>query len=174
LTKIWFIIIFALTFINKGFDEMKKVEVGSKIPMFELHDQDGNLFKIEDVVGKKNLVIYFYPKDDTPGCTKEACTFRDSYEVFEQEDAMVIGISGDSVESHKEFARKYNLNFTLLSDKENKVRNLFGVPKSFLGLIQGRVTYVVNKQGVVVLMFDSQLQAEKHVEEALKILKKLH
>jgi peroxiredoxin Q/BCP len=142
--------------------------------MFELQDQDGNLFKIEDVVGKKNLVIYFYPKDDTPGCTKEACTFRDSYEVFEQEDAMVIGISGDSVESHKEFARKYNLNFTLLSDKENKVRNLFGVPKSFLGLIQGRVTYVVNKQGVVVLMFDSQLQAEKHVEEALKILKKLH
>ncbi len=154
-------------------DRMKKIEVGSALPSFTLKDQFGNLFDIQSVIGKKNLVIYFYPKDESPGCTKEACTFRDQYEVFRQADAMVIGISGQSVESHKKFADRYHLQFTLLSDEGNKVRKLFGVPADFLGTLPGRVTYVCDKSGKVIYVFNSQAQAAKHVEEALRILKTL-
>ena len=153
---------------------MKKIEVGSKIPLFELKDQHGEKFKIETVLGKKNLVIYFYPKDDTPGCTKEACSFRDQFEVFSDADTMIVGISAQSVESHFEFAKKHHLKYTLLSDAGNKVRKLFGVPTSFLGLIPGRVTYVVNKQGKIAYMFNSQFRVEKHVDEALRIIQELN
>ena len=150
---------------------MNITEVGSKVPSFSLKDQNGLDFPIESVLGKKNLVIYFYPKDDTPGCTKEACSFRDQFEVFKKEDALIIGISGQSVQSHFEFAKKHRLNYTLLSDEGDKVRKLFGVPTSFLGLLPGRVTYIVNKEGKVVFVFNSQLNAGKHIEEALRILK---
>jgi len=150
-----------------------KISVGSTLPEFALNDQHGKLFKIDSVLGKKNLVIYFYPKDDTPGCTKEACTFRDQFAEFEEVDALVIGISGQSVESHLAFAKKHNLNYTLLSDEGNRVRKLFGVPTNLFGLMPGRVTYVVNKNGEVVFMFNSQFQAEKHVEEAITVLKGL-
>lgn len=150
---------------------MKKIEVGSQIPEFELLDQDGNLFKIKDVLGSKNLVIYFYPKDDTPGCTAEACYFQDQFEVFKEANALVIGISGQSVESHKNFALKHRLTFTLLSDDGNKVRKLFGVPTIFFGLLPGRVTYIIDKTGKVIYMFNSQTQATKHVDEALNVLK---
>ena len=152
---------------------MHITEVGSTVPTFSLKDQNGSDFSIETVLGKKNLVIYFYPKDDTPGCTKEACSFRDQFEVFKQEDALIIGISGQSVQSHFEFAKKHRLNYTLLSDEGDKVRKLFGVPTSFLGLLPGRVTYIVNKEGKVVFVFNSQLNAGKHIEEALRILKDL-
>jgi peroxiredoxin Q/BCP len=152
---------------------MEKLELESKVPKFELKDQNGELFKLETVLGKKNLVIYFYPKDDSPGCTKEACSFRDQFEVFADADAMIIGISAQSVESHLEFAKKHRLNYTLLSDIGNKVRKRFGVPASFFGLIPGRVTYIVNKEGKVVYLFNSQIQVEKHVDEALRILKEL-
>ena len=118
-------------------------------------------------------MIYFYPKDDTPGCTKEACYFRDEYDVFEKADALIIGISGQSVDSHKKFAEKYHLNFTLLSDEENKVRKLFGVPVNLFGLLPGRVTYIIDKSGKVVYIFNSQTQAKRHVDEALRILKGL-
>ncbi len=151
----------------------QKVEKGSKVPSFTLKDQEGNLFDLKNVIGKKNLVIYFYPKDDSPGCTKEACYFRDQFEVFNQADAMIIGISGQSVESHKKFAEKYHLSFTLLSDEGNKVRKLFGVPTDLFGTLPGRVTYVVDKTGTVVYVFDSQSQATKHVDEALRILKEM-
>jgi peroxiredoxin Q/BCP len=151
----------------------QKIEKGSKVPSFTLKDQDGNLFDLKSVVGKKNLVIYFYPKDDSPGCTKEACYFRDQFEVFNQADARIIGISGQSVESHKKFAEKYHLSFTLLSDEGNKVRKLFGVPSNMFGSIPGRVTYIVDKTGTVVYVFDSQSQATKHVDEALRILKEM-
>jgi thioredoxin-dependent peroxiredoxin len=151
----------------------QKVEKGSKVPSFTLKDQNGKLFDIQNVLGKKNLVIYFYPKDDSPGCTKEACYFRDQFEVFTEADAMIIGISGQSVESHKKFAEKYHLTFTLLSDDGNKVRKLFGVPTDLFGAIPGRVTYVVDKAGTVVYVFDSQSQATKHVDEALRILKEM-
>jgi len=151
----------------------EKIEKGSKVPSFALKDQDGKLFDIQAVLGKKNLVIYFYPKDDSPGCTKEACYFRDQFEVFNQVDAKIIGISGQSVESHKKFAEKYHLSFTLLSDEGNKVRKLFGVPTDLFGVLPGRVTYVVDKTGTVLYVFDSQSQATKHVDEALRILKEL-
>jgi thioredoxin-dependent peroxiredoxin len=160
------------TFYNSG-QNMKKIEVGSPVPRFTLPDQNGKLFSIDSVIGKKNLVIYFYPQDDSPGCTREACYFRDELDVFLDEDAMIIGISGQSVESHKKFAEKHHLGFTLLSDKGDRVRKLFGVPVNFFGLLPGRVTYIVNKAGVVVYVFDSQTQARKHVDEAMRILKEM-
>jgi peroxiredoxin Q/BCP len=150
---------------------MAKISAGSIIPSFTLKDQMGNPLDITTLIGKKNLVIYFYPKDDSPGCTKEACSFRDQFEVFREADALVIGISSQSVDSHKKFSEKYGLNYTLLSDEGGKVRKLFGVPTNFLGLIPGRVTYVVNKEGRVVYVFNSQINAVQHVEEAVKILR---
>ena len=152
---------------------MNNTEVGSFVPQFTLADQNGNSFSVSSVIGKKNLVIYFYPKDDSPGCTAEACAFRDEFEIFNEADAMIIGISGQSVVSHKKFAEKYRLSFTLLSDDGDKVRKLFGVPVNFLGLLPGRVTYIVDKSGKVIFVFDSQTQATKHVDEALRILKGL-
>ena len=104
---------------------MNEIKTGSTIPQFSLQDQNGNMFDISSVLGKKNLVIYFYPKDDTPGCTVEACSFRDQFDVFTEADAVIIGISGQSVESHKDFAEKHRLTFTLLSDEGNKIRKLF-------------------------------------------------
>jgi len=157
---------FMLFFIKFG--HAQQLKVGSKIPEFKLLDQNGKEFNSKDVVGRQKLVIYFYPKDETPGCTKEACYFRDQYDVFKQADAAIIGISGQSVSSHKEFAENHQLPFTLLSDEDNKVRHLFGVQTS---PIPGRVTFVVDKTGTVVYVFDSLTQATKHVDEAMRILK---
>ena len=117
-------------------------------------------------------MIYFYPKDDTPGCTSEACSFRDQFEVFKDAEAVIIGISGQSVASHKKFAEKHRLPFTLLSDEGDHIRKLFGVPTNLLGLLPGRVTYVADKTGKVICIFNSQMQSSKHVEEALRILRK--
>lgn len=149
---------------------MKK---GDKIPAFRLPDQNGNIIDISDFTGKQPLVLYFYPKDETPGCTKEACTFRDAIKDFEQLNAKIIGISADSVKSHKAFAENHNLNFTLLSDENKQVRKRLQVPSDVFGLIDGRVTYVVDKNGVVQHIFKSQLNATKHVEEAKKALEAL-
>jgi peroxiredoxin Q/BCP len=171
--SVYFLLFIAYIIFDKNSEKMEKLIVGSSVPKFELKDQNGKLFKLETVLGKKNLVIYFYPKDDSQGCTKEACSFRDQFEVFDDADALIIGISGQSVNSHHEFAKKNRLNFTLLSDSGNKVRKLFGVPANLFGLIPGRVTYVINKEGKVVYMFNSQTQAEKHVDEALHILQEL-
>jgi thioredoxin-dependent peroxiredoxin len=167
------ILLYSLYIFVNPVDIMNKIDVGSTVPQFKLVDQNGNLFDINSVTGKKNLVIYFYPKDDTPGCTKEACYFRDEYEAFKEADALIIGISGQSVESHKKFAEKYHLSYTLLSDEGNKVRKLFGVPTNFLGLVPGRVTYIADKSGKIVCVFNSQTDATRHVDEAMKILKNL-
>lgn len=150
---------------------MSAVKKGDIIPGFQLKNQHGNLVRISEYVGKKNLVLFFYPKDDTPGCTREACSFRDHYEAFQDAGAEVIGISGQSVESHKNFAQKHRLTYQLLSDEGNKVRKLFGVPSDLFGLLPGRVTYIANQQGKVIYVFNSQMQVEKHVEEALNVLK---
>jgi thioredoxin-dependent peroxiredoxin len=149
-----------------------RIEKGSKIPTFTLPDQNGKTINIEDYIGKKNLVIYFYPKNDTPGCTAEACSFRDQFEDLRDAGAEIIGISSDSIQSHKRFAEKHRLPFILLSDAGKKVRRAFGVPGDFLGLLPGRVTYIVDKKGIVLHVFNSQFNAQKHVEEALNILKK--
>jgi len=129
----------------------------------------GDDVMLSEFFGKKNVVLYFYPKDETTGCTKEACTFRDNYEELTKLGAEVIGVSGQSVESHKSFASHYGLPFILLSDEGNKVRELYGVPSS-MGIIPGRVTYIIDKKGMVRHIFNSQTQAQKHVEEAKKTL----
>ncbi len=147
-----------------------KIQVGDKAPEFTLPSQDGTQVSLSDFRGKKNVIIYFYPKDDTPGCTKEACAFRDQYQIFTDAGAEVIGISGDSQQSHKQFATKYNLPFTLLCDTNNKVRQLYDVPAT-LWILPGRVTYVIDKEGIIRHIFDSMLDFEAHVKEALKTLK---
>jgi peroxiredoxin Q/BCP len=171
----FYLIIYLLLFTSyltfSQINHMNEIKIGSNIPAFTLPDQNGNLFDINSILGKKNLVIYFYPKDDSPGCTAQACSFRDQFEVFTEADAVIIGISSQSVESHKEFALKHRLTFTLLSDEGNKIRKQFGVPTNFLGLLPGRVTYVANKTGKVIFVFNSQTQVTKHVDEALRILK---
>lgn len=146
------------------------LKVGDKIPSFQLKDQSGDNFDIDQYIGNTAMVIYFYPKDDTPGCTKEACSFRDAYEAFTDKNIKVIGISSDDVESHKNFAAKYNLPFTLLADTKSEVRGLFGVRDNAFGLIPGRVTYVIDKKGEIIFMYDSQLKAAKHIEESIKAI----
>jgi len=148
---------------------MKPIGVGDKIPEFSLRDQNGELFDIRSVLGIKRLVIFFYPQDGSLNCTKEACYFRDLYDLFLENDAVVLGISGQSVESHREFASNNRLPYKILSDTDNKVRKLFGVPSKFFNLIPGRVTYVVDRSGKVVYIFDSQTEVQRHADEALKI-----
>ena len=148
------------------------VKVGDTAPDFTLPAQNGSTVSLRDFRGKQAVVLYFYPKDDTPGCTAESCAFRDQYEVFKNAGAEVIGVSGDSSESHQRFAAKYNLPFTLLSDKGDQVRKLYGATTAF-GLFPGRVTYVIDQQGVVQYVFDSMLNFKGHVEEALKTLQQL-
>jgi thioredoxin-dependent peroxiredoxin len=147
------------------------IKVGDAAPGFQLSDQSGNQVSLETFRGKP-LVLYFYPKDDTPGCTAESCAFRDQYEVFQSAGAAVVGISGDSPESHQKFASKYQLPFTLLSDPGDQVRKAFGATTAF-GLIPGRITYVIDGQGVVRYQFDSMFNFKAHVDEALKALKQL-
>jgi peroxiredoxin Q/BCP len=149
---------------------MAQIKIGDYIPSFSLKDQNGNLFDINTYLGKKKLVIFFYPQDGSLNCTKEACYFRDISDIFDEADAIIIGISSQSVESHKDFAEKNRLNYTLLSDNENTVRKLFGVPSRVFGLIPGRVTYVADRSGKVVYIFDSQTEVQRHVDEAMKIV----
>jgi peroxiredoxin Q/BCP len=148
------------------------LRVGDQIPLFKLSDQDGNQVHIQDFFERGPLVIYFYPKDDTPGCTAQACSFRDAYQDFSEAGAEVIGISSDSISSHKKFSTQYRLPFLLLSDENGRIRKKFGVPKS-MGFMTGRVTYVVSKDGTVRHMFESQVQIKKHVKEALRVIEKI-
>ncbi len=149
------------------------VKVGDKAPDFALPSQMGDEVRLSEYFGQKNVVLYFYPKDESAGCTREACAFRDRYEEFTALGAEVLGVSGQSVESHKSFASHHGLPFLLLSDADNKVRQLYGVPAS-MGVIPGRVTFIIDKNGVVRLVFNSQIQPEKHVEEAKRMLEKLN
>ena len=148
---------------------MGKIKIGDKLPSFSLKDQNGNDVSIEKYF-KNPFVLYFYPKDDTPGCTAEACSFRNAYAELRGLSAEVIGVSADSPASHLSFAKKYDLPFVLLSDEKNKVRKLLGVPGSMFGLLPGRVTYVIGKNGIVKHIFDSQLNAKQHVREAMTSL----
>jgi len=149
------------------------LKTGDKIPSFSLPDQNRKIFNVESLLSRKALVIYFYPKDETAGCTKQACTFRDSYQDFQDAGAEVIGISSDSEELHGSFADHYNLPFILLSDKGGKLRAQFGVPGNLFGLIPGRVTYIVDKQGIIKFIFNSQIRIDKHIAEALRIIREL-
>lgn len=146
------------------------LKVGDKIPFFTAKDSRGSNFEVRDYIGKP-LVIYFYPKDDTRVCTEQACSFRDNYEDFKNLGCEVIGISSDSSSSHEKFSTKYNLPFILLSDSDKKLRRLFGVSNDLLGLIPGRTTYVIDKNGIVILIFNS-MSGKIHIQKALEILKK--
>ncbi|CAI5478611.1 unnamed protein product [Closterium sp. Yama58-4] len=147
-----------------------KVSVGDEAPPLSLTDQNGRVFDLAKLKGRKSVVLYFYPADDTPGCTKQACSFRDSFEEFRKLGAEVVGISGDSPESHKLFAEKYSLPFTLLYDEGNAVRKEWGVPSDLFGVLPGRQTYVIDKKGVVQLIFNNQFQPEKHIDETIAVL----
>jgi peroxiredoxin Q/BCP len=138
---------------------------GVPAPDFELPDQNGTPVKLSQLRGR-SVVLFFYPKDDTTGCTIEACRFRDDFEKFTAAGAEVIGISDDSSASHVKFRARYQLPFTLLSDKGGSVRKLYGVKKTF-GLVPGRVTFVIDREGIVRHTFSSQSQPAKHVEQAL-------
>ncbi len=149
------------------------IRVGDQAPPFTLPKQDGKPVALQDLLSKGNVVLYFYPKDETTICTKEACSFRDSYEAFKEAGAEVVGVSSDSAASHEQFAAHHRLPFTLLSDEGGKVRDQYGVKPNFLGLLPGRVTFVIDRAGKVRHVFNSQFSADKHVNEALEVLKRL-
>jgi thioredoxin-dependent peroxiredoxin len=150
----------------------RPVEVGDPAPDFTLPSQSGEQVTLREVWQRGPVVLYFYPKDETPGCTTEACTFRDSYEVFKEAGAEVVGVSSDSVASHESFASKHRLPFILLADEGGKVRKRYGV-KATLGIMPGRVTYVIDQGGVVRHVFSSQMGVQRHVQEALAALEEL-
>lgn len=153
----------------KGVTNTARVKVGDRAPDFSLPSSAGN-FTLSQFFGKKNVVLFFYPMDESPVCSKEAEAFRDKYEAFKELDAVVVGISSQSVESHKAFASHHGLPFTLLSDLGNRVRKLY-VVSATLGIVPGRVTYVIDKGGIVKHVFSSQLQPARHAKEAIRALK---
>ncbi len=146
--------------------------VGEKAPNFTLPSTTGQPFTLSEALGRRAVVLFFYPKDDTPGCTVEACTFRDNYEAFAAAGAEVIGVSSDSEASHSGFASKHKLPMTLLTDAGGKVRALYDV-RSTLGLFPGRATFVIDRSGTIVHVFVSQLRVKTHVEQALAVVKGL-
>jgi peroxiredoxin Q/BCP len=148
------------------------IQVGDQAPDFTLPTQSGESFRLQDRMGERVIVLYFYPKDNTSGCTAEACAFRDSFEVFTEAGADVIGVSSDSVDKHAGFASQHSLPFTLLSDKGGRVRKTYGVP-GVLGVIPGRVTYVIDRAGVVRHVFSSMTNIDAHVNDALRVVKEL-
>jgi len=151
---------------------LASVKVGDRAPEFALRSQDGDTVRLSELTGHGSVVVYFYPKDRTPGCTAEAGAFKDSYPKFGELGAEVVGISSDSVDSHKGFAEDCQLPFRILSDSDGHVRKMYGVPSS-MGLIPGRVTYVIDERGVVRFIFSSQLRATQHVKEALESLREI-
>lgn len=150
--------------------QAEELTVGKVAPDFSLPSADGDV-TLSKFRGNKVVVVYFYPKDETPGCTTESCTFRDRYEDFKAAGAEVIGVSSDSVESHKGFASHHNLPFILVSDSDGSLRKLWGVPRAVT--FPGRVTYVIDKAGKVAMVFNSATEPVKHVENALVEVKKL-
>jgi thioredoxin-dependent peroxiredoxin len=145
---------------------------GDKAPNFTLPKASGEPFTLAEALGRRTVVLFFYPKDNTPGCTVEACTFRDNYSAFAEAGAEVVGISADSSESHLGFASKHQLPMTLLTDAEGKVRAQYGI-RSTLGLMPGRATFVIDRSGTIVHVFESQIRVKTHVERALAVVKGL-
>jgi thioredoxin-dependent peroxiredoxin len=151
---------------------MKKIRIGDPAPEIPMSTQTGDQISLSDYRGEHPVVVFFYPKDGTPVCTKEACSFRDAYEDFTSASAVVIGISGNSADDHQSFAKTHKLPFLLVSDQDGAVRSAFGVPKT-MGVLPGRVTYVIDREGIVRHIFNSQFAAERHVQEALGMIRKL-
>ena len=145
---------------------MKAIRVGDRAPDFSGTTQDGSTVHLSELLKNRVIVLFFYPKNGTRFCTKEACLFRDSYQKFVDAGATVVGVSSDSAESHQHFAHQHDLPFPLISDADGSLRKAFGVPRT-LGLFPGRVTYVIDKTGIVRLIFSAQLATEEHVRQAL-------
>lgn len=148
------------------------LRVGDKAPQFTLQNQHNEAIALSKYVGDKTVVVYFYPKNFTPGCVAEACSFRDSFQDFEDAGAIVLGISNDSVASHTRFSERYKLPFSTLADTNGKVRKRYGVKNELLGLLPGRETFVIDKEGVIIMRFNS-MQASKHIDKALNLIKNL-
>lgn len=148
------------------------MNIGDHVPDFTLPNQNGDMVRLSEAAPGKTLVVFFYPKDGSPVCSIEACSFRDNQHSFEKYNAQVIGISSDGVDSHRDFAAGNHLDFPLLSDVEGEVRKRWHVP-STLGVLPGRVTYVLDARGVVRYMYSAQLEAAKHVQNALEATRKI-
>jgi len=150
---------------------MASIQPGDRAPDFTLTDQHGQPVTLSAVLEKSAVVLFFYPKDDTPVCTREACAFRDAYDDFVEAGATVIGISSDKTASHRRFADKHGLQFTLVSDTTGSVRAAYRVPKT-LFVLPGRTTFVINRSGIVQLAFTNARNGEQHVKEALATLQR--
>jgi len=155
-----------------GETRTQPIATGDPAPDFTLPSQTGDPVTLSALLGEKAIVLYFYPKDDTPGCTAESCAFRDAYTVFTNAGADVVGVSDDSAASHARFAAKHRLPFTLLSDQGGTVRARYGVRKT-LGVVPGRVTFVIDQAGIVRHVFSSQRDVMTHVREALDTIRAL-
>ncbi len=151
---------------------MAAIGVGDSAPDFAREAHTGQTVTLSEYRGQKAVVLFFYPKDGTPVCTAEACSFRDSHEIFAETGAVVIGVSSDSHEKHRRFAAENRLPYLLLSDADGSLRSLFGVPKT-MGIFPGRVTYVIDREGVVRHVTDVQLSSARHIAESLEIVKQL-
>ncbi len=151
---------------------MKRIGNGDRVPDFALPSQTGEQISLAEFRGEKAVVLFFYPKDGTPLCTQEACGFRDAYEDFVELEAVVIGVSNDSVDRHQTYTLNNHLPFVLLADCDGTLRKAFGVPK-VLGLLPRRVTYVIDRQGIVRHICDSQTSARRHITESLAALREL-
>jgi peroxiredoxin Q/BCP len=150
----------------------KPLAVGDAVPNFTLKDQNGKTFDIKEEVGKHILIVYFYPKDESMVCTKEACAFRDSFNDYTKAGAQVIGINGGTVESHKKFEEHYKLPFILLSDPDNKVYKMFGIKNKFF--MTGRQTFVVDMKGKIAFSYESMMEGTEHAKQALAVVKSLN
>ncbi len=146
------------------------LNVGDRSPDFETLTDTGEKFKLSDFVGKSNIILYFYPKDNTPGCTAEACSFRDNWDRLGKFDVVVLGVSSDTQTSHSSFREKYKLPFTLLTDENKRIRSLYGATGR---LIPPRITFIIDKQGIIRHVYNSQLKPGNHVEEAVRALNEI-
>ena len=148
------------------------LKVGSQFPDFKLNDENSKEFHLYKDLKSSFLVLYFYPKDETPGCTKQACYFKDSYEEFKEIDCEIIGISSDDSTSHTNFKNNYNLPFKLLSDLQSTLRKKIQLPNDFFGLSPGRITFLLNSKNEILFIYRSSLKMKSHINEILKFLKK--
>jgi peroxiredoxin Q/BCP len=148
------------------------VGVGDPAPDFTRPTANGESVSLADFRGRSEVVLFFYPRNDTPLCTAEACAFRDSYEAFRDAGVEVIGVSADSAASHRQFAGRHRLPFRLISDDDGALRALYGVPRT-LGVFPGRVTYLIDKQGIVRHLISSQFLPARHVDETLRVLEQI-
>ena len=146
-------------------------QIGSMAPAFEAKDQEGRTVRLADFLGKSAVVLYFYPKDDTPGCAREACSLRDGYRAIQQAGAVVLGVSADGVDSHAAFARKFSLPFSILADPDGALIKAYGVKMPFLKMAH-RVTFIIDRQGVVRFRVD-KVDTDKHAQQVLDLLKTL-